>query len=90
MKEENKAVDGPRLLDYILMMTWGLGLGKTYTLHHLGLIQLLLQHIGLELLLLHLYLLFLLGLLVLDFLPIPLLVRGQLLHNLGGAGMVWI
>ena len=55
-------------------MIWSLGLSKPPpTLHHLGLIQLLVHHIGLVLNIVYHHFLFLLGLLVLDILPIPIL-----------------
>ena len=69
------------------MMTCSLGLGKTFTLHHLGPVQLLVHHLGPVLLLIHHCLRFLLALLARHLLPVPLLIRGQLLRNLGGAGM---
>ena len=55
------------------MMIRSLALGMTFTLHHLGLIQLLVHHCGLVLLLVYHHLLFLLGLTVLNLLWVPLL-----------------
>ena len=69
------------------MMIRSLELGMPVTLHHLGLIQLLVHHSGLVLLLVDHHLFFLLGLTVPDLLWVPFCC-GQLLHNLGGAGMV--